>query len=273
MTRPSTSGFAIQTRRRAIFCRCSHGCQTFIVAIRAAGRDGIVPPCRVLAVELDTARRSHVLSVLSALAGLHPRLWMLWCAWRAGTSLWTRSRKEFCPVVFFFPCRRGGCLNVINERTGNWEYLGADSFTPLEYYALCTLSFSTVMPAVFETAELVRTFRLGEIGQQPGARISDSPRTHRRLLSTGLVMLALTLLWPKFFYPFVWISLVLILEPLNRWLGRPHFLQWLQHGDWRPMHFAVARRVDLRILLGDVEFLVVAEMDIPHAGRKCSSRF
>ena len=56
-----------------------------------------------------------------------------------------------------------------------------------------------------------------------------------RLLFAGLVMLALTLRWPKFFYPFVWISLVLILEPVNRWLGRPHFLEWLQHGDWRPV--------------------------------------
>lgn len=48
-------------------------------------------------------------------------------------------------------------------------------------------------------------------------------------------MLAATLLWPKFFYPCVWISLVLIIEPLNRWLGRPHLLQWLTQGDWRPV--------------------------------------
>lgn len=52
---------------------------------------------------------------------------------------------------------------------------------------------------------------------------------------SGLISLALTLLWPKYFYPFVWISLVLILEPLNRRLGRPHLLEWLKEGDWRPV--------------------------------------
>jgi hypothetical protein len=27
----------------------------------------------------------------------------------------------------------------------------------------------------------------------------------------------------------------LILEPLDRWLGRQNFLEYLQHGDWRPV--------------------------------------
>jgi hypothetical protein len=45
--------------------------------------------------------------------------------------------------------------------------------------------------------------------------------------------LALTLAWPTYCYPFVWTSLVLILEPVNCWFGRRHFLQTLQRGDWR----------------------------------------
>ena len=77
---------------------------------------------------------------------------------RAGASLWTRSRKGFV-LLFVLSVPAWWLFEAINDRTGNWEYLGAGSFTPLEYYALCTLSFSTVMPAVFETAELVRTFR------------------------------------------------------------------------------------------------------------------
>jgi hypothetical protein len=48
-------------------------------------------------------------------------------------------------------------------------------------------------------------------------------------------MLALTLAWPRYCYPFVWTSVLLILEPLNGWLGRPHFLEDLECGDWRPM--------------------------------------
>ena len=55
------------------------------------------------------------------------------------------------------------------------------------------------------------------------------------LFLAGLVMLVFTLLWPRWFYPFLWISLVLLLEPMNRWLGRQSFLEWLQRGDWRPI--------------------------------------
>ena len=154
------------------------------------------------------------------------------CA-RTGASLWTRSRKGFV-LLFVLSVPGWWLFEFINDRTGNWEYLGAGAFTPLQYYALCTLSFSTVMPAVFETAELVRTFRWVE-SLRPGARIPDSPPVNRQMLVTGLVMLSLTLLWPGFFYPLVWISLVLIFEPVNRWLGRRHFLEWLQQGDWRPV--------------------------------------
>jgi hypothetical protein len=153
--------------------------------------------------------------------------------WRTGSSLWTRSRKRFVQL-FALSVPAWWLFEIINNRTGNWEYLGAATFTPLEYYALCTLSFSTVMPAVFETAEFVRTFQWVKL-LPVGARIPDSPRVNLRMLFTGLVMLALTLVWPKFFYSFVWISLVLIFEPINRRLGRRHFLEWLEHGDWRPV--------------------------------------
>ena len=61
--------------------------------------------------------------------------------------------------LFFVSAPVWWLFELFNWRTGNWEYLSTNTLTPLEYYALCTLSFSTVMPAVFETAELVRTFR------------------------------------------------------------------------------------------------------------------
>ena len=152
---------------------------------------------------------------------------------RNGSSLWTRSPKGFVQL-FILSVPAWWLFEGINDRTGNWEYLGAGSFTPLEYYALCTLSFSTVMPAVFETAEFVRTFGWVK-SLPPRGRIPDTRRTNAGMLLVGLTMLALTLLWPEFFYPFVWISLVLIFEPINRRLGRRHFLEWLKDGDWRPL--------------------------------------
>jgi hypothetical protein len=150
---------------------------------------------------------------------------------RTGTSLWTRSRRGFM-LLFVASVPAWWLFEAINRRTGNWEYLGSNAFTDLEYYLLCTISFSTVMPAVFETAELAGSFRwMAQL--TTGPRLRPTPSFNRGMFLSGAVMLALTLAWPKVFYPFVWTSLVFLLEPLNCWLGRRHFLQDLQRGDWR----------------------------------------
>src|SRR6266581_1297535 len=152
---------------------------------------------------------------------------------RTGSSLWRRSRRDFA-LLFAASAPVWWIFEVINQRTANWEYLGSNTFTEFEYYLLCTISFSTVMPAVFETAELARSLRWMERFAS-GPRIQPGPAVDLGLFLGGLAMLALTLTWPKYFYPFVWTSLVMILEPLNRWLGRRHFLEDLKSGDWRPV--------------------------------------
>lgn len=152
---------------------------------------------------------------------------------RTGDSLWSRSHRDFV-LLFVVSSPTWWIFEMINHRTANWEYLGSHTFTPLEYYALCTLSFSTVMPAVFETAGLVRTFRWVEAAGS-GPRVRPTRKLNGVMFLIGIAMFGLTLTWPKYFYPFVWTSLVLILEPINRWLGRRNFLEFLQSGDWRPI--------------------------------------
>lgn len=152
---------------------------------------------------------------------------------RTGSSIWTRSRRDFA-LLFVASSPVWWMFEVINQRTGNWEYLGSNSFTEVEYYLLCTICFSTVMPAVFETAELVRTFRWVERFAN-GPRLLSTRRMQIGLLLTGLGMLTFMLVRPHYFYPLVWCSLVLIFEPINAWLRRPHLLQNLKHGDWRPV--------------------------------------
>jgi hypothetical protein len=152
---------------------------------------------------------------------------------RTGTSIWTRSRKHLA-LLFLASSPVWWIFEMINHRTRNWEYLGSNHFTTFEYYLLCTLSFSTVMPAVFETAELVCSFNW--VSALARARkVSRSGPLEIGFFAMGAVMLLLTLLWPGYFYPFVWTSLILVLEPVNRWLGREHFMEYLERGDWRPV--------------------------------------
>ncbi len=48
-------------------------------------------------------------------------------------------------------------------------------------------------------------------------------------------MLAVMVAWPKIFFPFVWISLYFILEPINIWLGHRSLVEWTKDGNWRPV--------------------------------------
>lgn len=152
---------------------------------------------------------------------------------RTGTSLWTRSRLHFV-LLFVASSPVWWIFEVINSRTQNWEYVGSNHFSQFEYYLLCTISFSTVMPAVFETAELARSF--GWIRRFASGRpLRRSANLSISLFLCGILMLLLTIGWPKVFYPFVWSSIVLILEPVNAWLGRGSLLEGLEKGDWRPI--------------------------------------
>src|ERR1041385_5712598 len=77
---------------------------------------------------------------------------------RSGTSLWCRSRREFV-LLFVISAPVWWLFELINLRTGNWQYLGRELFNPVLFNLLATISFSIVVPAVFESAELIRSFR------------------------------------------------------------------------------------------------------------------
>lgn len=155
-----------------------------------------------------------------------------WTARRTGTSIWTRSRARFA-AQFALSVPLWWLFELFNERLGNWEYLGSETLSDLEYAVLASISFSTVVPAVMAAAELARSAPWIERFAR-GPRLEPSPRLLRGLFATGLAMLAALLVWPRYCYPFVWISLVFLLEPACVRLGRRSLLTDLRRGDWRP---------------------------------------
>jgi len=135
-------------------------------------------------------------------------------------------------LLFFLSAPVWWLFELVNLRTGNWEYLGRELFSPLRFDLLSTISFSTVIPAVFETAGLMRSFAWMQcFASWP--RVPATPRVFVGLFVVGLAMLFAMLVCPKIFYPLVWTSLVFIFEPINYWTGRPYFLKQLREGDWR----------------------------------------
>jgi hypothetical protein len=146
--------------------------------------------------------------------------------------MFTRSPGRY--VGLFLTSAPGWWLfEVLNLRTQNWLYDGAQSFTRLQYFLLCSWSFSTVMPAVFGTAELIGSSPwLRRIGKGPV--VSPTSTTLTAMVVAGWLMLALLLAWPLYFYPLMWEAIYLILEPVNVRLGHRSLLEHTASGDWRP---------------------------------------
>jgi hypothetical protein len=165
-------------------------------------------------------------------------LWLGYClsvdglvAWRTGSSLLTRSRSRYlglfaasAPVWWLF--------ELANARLQDWHYAGAEAFSPFLFWFWATINFSTVIPAVFGSAELVRSFIKKPV---KGPLIRPTRAVTLVFFILGWIMLASMLLWPKLFFPFIWFSFYFILEPVNIWLGHRSLAEWTRAGDWRPV--------------------------------------
>jgi hypothetical protein len=167
-------------------------------------------------------------------------LWLGYCLamdglvfWRTGTSLFTRSPRKYVGL-FLVSAPVWWIFELLNLCTKNWVYIGADIFTPLQYAFWTTLSFTTVVPAVFGGAEFLASFDFIKRLKR-GLVIGTDKRTTAIFFFVGWLMLILMLIWPKIFFPFIWLSLYFILEPINVWLGNRSLAQWTAKGDWRPV--------------------------------------
>jgi len=165
---------------------------------------------------------------------------------RTGTSLVRRGVAGFAGL-FLISAPVWWLFEAVNLRTRNWVYLGESQFTFHAFAFWSTISFTTVIPAVFESAELAASFawvkRLGR-----GPRIGSEPRMILGFFVLGWIMLISLLCWPRIFFPLVWLSFYLLLEPINVWLGRRSLLEWTAKGDWRPV---VALWLSLRHVLNE----------------------
>jgi hypothetical protein len=152
---------------------------------------------------------------------------------RTGTSLLTRGWRKYIGL-FLVSAPVWWLFELLNLRTGNWTYIGSEHFTTLEYAFWTTLSFTTVIPAVFGSAEFFASFKFIK-GLKPGLKIGTSKPVTASFFILGWIMLALMLAWPQVFFPFMWLSLYFILEPVNVWLGVRSLAAWTHRGDWRPV--------------------------------------
>ncbi len=152
---------------------------------------------------------------------------------RRGTSLLQRMRWRYVRL-FIVSSLFWWIFELLNTAVQNWHYILDQPYTPLAYFLLATLNFSTVLPAVMETAELLWTHKAlrPELpATEMGRRISL--KTFLLLEGVGIVSFILPWIFPRYCFGLVWLCVAFLLDPLNNFMGRKSTIAHILMKDWR----------------------------------------
>ena len=119
-------------------------------------------------------------------------------------------------------------FEAIGWVVGNWYYTGLEGFgSTSAAFIFATVSFSTVIPAVFETYYLIRAIHLFDHVELK-KRHKITKRFMHTLTILGLVFLVLTMTLPLYFYPLIWLAFFLLIDPFNYLHKRPSIIKHLK---------------------------------------------
>ena len=156
--------------------------------------------------------------------------------WRARGRSWIRSS----PIEFIFLALVSVPLWLVfefyNLYLDNWNYTGLPENFWLRQFGYAW-SFATIWPAIFEAADLIDVWRsppsLPSIDRHDVYWIVD-PAGRRLPILLGSIFLAWPLIWPsRYLAAPVWLGFILLLDPINDWLGEPSLLGDARHGNFR----------------------------------------
>ncbi|WP_269856870.1 hypothetical protein [Streptomyces sp. RPT161] len=152
---------------------------------------------------------------------------------RTGTSILTRSAAQFC-LLFGYSVPFWWMHEWFNTALHNWYYVEPIPHSEPVRVLLYSLCFSTALPALFESAELLRSTRLVD---RPG-RWRPLRRTPALLYGVsvfGVLLLTAVLVFPRQLFFLIWLCPLLVLDPVNTRLGFPSLWGQLARGRWQPL--------------------------------------
>ena len=149
---------------------------------------------------------------------------------RKSTSLLSRNPAAFLGM-FLASVPLWWIFEGINHFTQNWHYVGDEEYSILRYVVVASLHFSIVIPAVFETAELMGSFGLFKRFHR-GPVVPISRRILAASMVLGLFSLIALIIWPRQAFAGTWLCLILLVDPINHISGQPSIVRSLRRGDW-----------------------------------------
>ena len=136
-------------------------------------------------------------------------------------------------------------FEFLNIPVQNWEYIGIGH---LGIYAdlFAFVSFSTVLPALIETVELLKSLRPYKKPRKAVKKVSK--RALHLVMAVGVLCFALPVLFPTIFYPLIWGTFFFLLDPINYANKQPSIIGHLKKGNRRIILYLLLAGIILGIL-------------------------
>jgi hypothetical protein len=182
-----------------------------------------------------------ILAEIMMLRGIEPFVSWFYCfAWWSyilicdsliykieGNSLLMSRTKEF---FLLMPWSVGVWLffELVNLSLKNWYYINIPRDTTLRWIGYM-VAYSTVLPGLFETTELLRT-----IGLYRGFSVPAIPQSRNWYIPFWIVggaFLILPITVPRYCFPLIWGSFIFLLEPINHRFGGKSLMRDWERGD------------------------------------------
>jgi hypothetical protein len=164
------------------------------------------------------------------------------CYFRSGNCMLT-DRPVYFYRLFIISAVFWWFFEYLNRFVQNWHYTGSE-YSPLAYFLLATLSFSTVLPAVLGVQDLLRTFPFIE---NRFCQLKPLSLNHPTVFAWLCLLFASTGLsgigvLSDLLFPLIWVSPLLVITSLQQIYGKPNiFSSGITTGDWRhPVSAAMA---------------------------------
>ena len=125
------------------------------------------------------------------------------------------------------------CFEYLNRFVQNWYYVGPHALTASEYFFQATIPFSTVLPAVLSTMELLAsvpalTRGLDRLPHMPSMAERWAGWVVLLVASAGLTGIGI---WPDRLFPLVWVAPLLVITAVQMLANEDTIFAVLGKGD------------------------------------------
>lgn len=155
--------------------------------------------------------------------------------WRRSGRCMLTHRPAYLLALFPASAAFWWLFEYLNRFVQNWFYIGIGTLGPWQYFWQATLPFSTVLPAVLGTRELLACYPRFVAGLEHAWRV---PRARSRGLAWIVLIvsgagLAAVGVWPNALFSLLWLAPLASLTALQIIAGEASLLDGPAKGDWR----------------------------------------